>query len=166
MLSIMPLSLSFLNAKWCACALLLFACWLCCSCRPGGPTTLLTSMRHPCRHCYPYEQRVSARSLRCLVSIAKHVFLFSQAHVVFMFSHFFVRGRFVRGSNFMYKRLYSLCIPSEGYEHYATYHTFDIYERSAVWGSTQVPSRAHQEVETELLPSRAHQEVETVLLEP
>jgi hypothetical protein len=73
----------------------------------------------------------------------------------------------------MYKRLYSLfglgsrCIPSEGYEHYATYHTFDIYERSAVWGSTQVPSRAHLEVETELLvPSRAHQEVETVLLVP
>ena len=108
MFSIMPLSLSFRNAKWCACALLLFACWLCCSCRPGGPTTLLTSMRHPCRHCYPYEQRVSARSLRCLVSIAKHVFLFSQAYVVFMFSHLFVRGRFVRGTNFMYKRLYSL----------------------------------------------------------
>jgi hypothetical protein len=115
----------------------LFACWLCCSCRPGGPTTLLTSMRHPCRQCYPYEQRVSARSLRCLVTIAQHVFLFSQAYVVFMLSHLIVRGRFVRGSNFMYKRLYSLfglgsrCIPSEGYEHYATYHTFDIYERSS-----------------------------------
>jgi hypothetical protein len=107
------------------------------------------------------------------VTIAQHVFLFSQAYVVFMLSHLIVRGRFVRGSNFMYKRLYSLfglgsrCIPSEGYEHYATYHTFDIYERSAVWGSTQVPSRAHLEVETELLvPSRAHQEVETVLLVP